>query len=440
MSFSRVLDEFSHRRGVDARECIKSDDWRYPLHLYMIRELMAATLSGVEMMNGDVRDLGDVIVYTGHGFKFRSTVLALDLDSTVIHTRSGNVFPKNDQDWMIPGSVIATLRNAANSESPPSIIIVTNQSKLKDTNQIAGYLDKIDAIVGKLALGGGGGGCMVLIAVGSTIYRKPNTFIFDEFVYNHREVKRLTFVGDAAGRTVSATRPKKDFSASDRQFALNIATKYPAMKTTFMTPEQYFDEVAVEEPYELFTGVDIREIIAQAPTKYPFKGLKPGDEEREMVLTVGYPGGGKSVFAEWLVSRYKYRRFSKDITPNKPALKRAVSRAITERQNIVIDNTHPTIASRAEFVELLGPGGGGYRVRYVVFTAGLEVCMHLNQVRAKYAHTHGENVPLVSDVVYYTFCKAFEQPVESDFESVEEMPFVNTRTSDEEYMRMLYEY
>ncbi len=99
------------------------------------------------------------------------------------------------------------------------------------------------------------------------------------------------YCGDAAGRLKDwATGKKKDFSCSDRLFALNVGIK-------FLTPEEFFLGERATAKFEM-PSFDPRAVDACAPLLEP-KGAKlVGDGQPEVVLLVGVQGSGKSYVAE----------------------------------------------------------------------------------------------------------------------------------------------
>jgi bifunctional polynucleotide phosphatase/kinase len=66
-------------------------------------------------------DNGKLLIFTGKGVVACNKIASYDMDGTIIKTKSGNVFPKNMDDWQI-----------AFSEVP---------GKLKNLHQASGSLD-----------------------------------------------------------------------------------------------------------------------------------------------------------------------------------------------------------------------------------------------------------------------------------------------------------
>ncbi|VDN40221.1 unnamed protein product [Gongylonema pulchrum] len=139
-------------------------------------------------------------------------------DGTVVTTKSGRTFPTDEHDWrFFSDSVPQTLATVAAQNF--RIVFFTNQRAL-----FSG--DDQSSIV------------QVFVSLGSLQYRKPCTGMWEHFEkYENGGIsinRQCSFyVGDAAGRICSSLRGKKDHSAADRLFALNIGIN-------FFTPEQYF--------------------------------------------------------------------------------------------------------------------------------------------------------------------------------------------------------
>ena len=108
-------------------------------------------------------------------------------------------------------------------------------------------------------------------------------------------------MGDAAGRPANpVSGKKKDFSCSDRLFASNAGLK-------FQTPEEFFLSKAVEK-FEM-PKIDPSALVQNADTMFPAE-CRPLDQEtgnNEMVVLVGYPGSGKSTFANYFKVRFSMK-------------------------------------------------------------------------------------------------------------------------------------
>jgi bifunctional polynucleotide phosphatase/kinase len=149
-----------------------------------------------------------------------------DLDYTLIKTKSGNIFPKDKNDWLLLNDQIKPklLELAKNPEY--IIVIFSNQKGLgkKSKLTIDDFIEKINNIKKLLNIN-----FIFLAALEDDKYRKPEIGMF-KYLKSELGIKinkkDSFYVGDMAGR-------ENDKFDTDLKFALNI-------KVNFMTPEEYF--------------------------------------------------------------------------------------------------------------------------------------------------------------------------------------------------------
>lgn len=154
----------------------------------------------------------------------RERILFMDLDGTLIETKSGGTFPKDINDWKWKDGVIKAIRKY----NPTHLFIVTNQGGVEH-----GYFTEIEFHT-KIA-----GICNKLIVkFPNTVvdyyvcfsndkdnpYRKPNTGMLEYFYHdyiggNDFSKRRALMVGDASGLA-------GQFSDSDYMCAINFGIKY----------------------------------------------------------------------------------------------------------------------------------------------------------------------------------------------------------------------
>lgn len=157
------------------------------------------------------------------------------MDGTIITTQSGRVFAKDLNDWRIlypevPGK-LKSLHNDGYK-----IVIITNQRgiaigrvKLDDfKTKVQRIAQKLNVPVQLFCCSGDGG-----------MFRKPRIGVWNLLATRMNDDIRIDkkssfYCGDAAGRIASwIPGKKKDFSCSDRLFALNL-------DLAFHTPEELF--------------------------------------------------------------------------------------------------------------------------------------------------------------------------------------------------------
>ena len=202
------------------------------------------------------------------------------------------------------------------------------------------------------------------MAIESGIFRKPRTAVWELLSKHSNEgvvidLKQSFYCGDAAGRIKKASDGKKDFSCSDRLFALNIGLP-------FWTPEQHFLGRKTEEDYKLpeFDPNELRrrfESISQ-DTLMQKEFLLQGNPQYvtltsiklEVIMLVGVQGSGKSTLASNWFSRSepKYVVLSNDRLGSREKTLSALRKNLKASNSCIIDNTHVDIEARKKFLEV----------------------------------------------------------------------------------------
>ena len=225
-------------------------------------------------------------------------------------------------------------------------------------------------------------------------YRKPMTDMIDLMREHGISGRILFYCGDAAGR-------KGDHSNTDFLFAHNL-------KIPFYTPENLFNSVpnfvqpAVTEKSDT-VGILEKTIFAEV-----FEDPVP-----KIVVMIGPQGSGKSLNSRLFVDK-DFVYVNRD-TQNKRMLS-ILQNAIHARQNIVTDNTHPSIESRIPYLDAKKHG---YRVYAVFWNLKKPMSFHLNHLRAQILH-QTIKVPTVAIHSYYkhlippTLEEGFERIFEFD--------------------------
>ena len=147
-------------------------------------------------------------------------IAGFDLDNTIITTKSGKKFPKDQMDWKWLNT---NVKNKLITLSKEYVIaIFTNQLGISLGKQSKSELiDKFSNIYKELDVP-----IIFLVSDRKDFYRKPGVGMW-QVLEKEGIIKEGSFyVGDAAGR-------ETDFSNSDKEFALNIGID-------FYTPEDFF--------------------------------------------------------------------------------------------------------------------------------------------------------------------------------------------------------
>lgn len=364
-----------------------------------------------------------VLLFHSEKLEHRPKIAAFDLDGTLITTRSGKVFPVNSADWRILLSTTEARLHSLVKEGY-KIVIITNQRGLaKSQSHEADFKDKVERVLKTLSVP-----AQVYVSVGHGFYRKPAPGIWHHLESHGNggisiDLKESFYVGDAAGRPANwEPKRKKDFSCSDRLFALNIGI-------TFYTPEEFF----LKKPAAKFDlpqfdprkvpVVPLAEVVA---TTKPSEGkFLNGDDlpadHTEVVVLVGYPASGKSHFAkEYLVSK-QYAHVNRDMLKSAQKCIEECERALRRGQSAVVDNTNPDPESRKRFIDIARKHG--CECRCFVMDCTLERAKHNNQFRE--IKLKGQPHVSVTDMVLYSHRSKFKEPSLSEgFSAILKINFV----------------
>lgn len=240
----------------------------------------------------------------------------------------------------------------------------------------------------------------------------------------------------------------KDFASSDRKFATNIGLK-------FLTPEELFlgipattkwswgsfnpkdmiqkFEMQKKRGFGLLKFMKVRSAqkacvaIEQVASKETCGGRLNSQGAQELVLFVGSPASGKSRMATRVFVPAGYVRVNNDEMKTKQKCMKVAKEALQEGRSVVVDNTNPDAATRAEWIALARAHGVA-AVRCFHFATPREVADHLNLFREMV-----EGRPRVPGVALNTYNSRFVMPTEKEgFSSVQQVPFVLNFASEQE--------
>ncbi len=174
---------------------------------------------------------------------FNQKVLLCDLDGTLIVTKSGKIFPENEDDWKFKDHI----KEAIQEYNPKYIFIISNQGGIEKGFVDEGkFIKKIQAIRDEMETWGD-----YIIAWTyctsndpNNESRKPNTGMIDSFRHDYAlgydfGNRHALMIGDASGLS-------GQFSDSDLQCAKNAGIRYcdvdhfiEAMHHCLFCPECY---------------------------------------------------------------------------------------------------------------------------------------------------------------------------------------------------------
>lgn len=326
--------------------------------------------------------------------KNKDRIIAFDLDSTLIVTKSGNKFPKDKNDWKFMPGVVDKIQKLP---SDIKVLIITNQSSLKATEKIEDFKFKIENIAINLDVQ-----VKVYVLI-SQVFRKPSSALFEKYIA--QDNLSLMYVGDAAGR-------KSDFSDSDINFAYNMkmrATQYNNCRISFKTPEDFFyhkkEKVSPKykfNPTKYLESVDNLDNLNNLD-KIVEKIENGG--EKKLIIMVGAPASGKSTLAEKLSNIIDVVIISNDTMKTKVMSNYKKQIKNRKLQNhVIVDNTNPSELSRTKFTDLVDND-----VIYMLFN-NIELAKHMNRVRTNRAIRSGIKPTYIPEIVYNIYKKNYTKP------------------------------
>ncbi|KAM5132274.1 bifunctional polynucleotide phosphatase/kinase [Mantella aurantiaca] len=341
---------------------------------------------------------GKLLVFNKKGVQASSKIAGFDIDGTIITTKSGKVFPTSADDWRIlfpeiPKKLKELLKDGY------KVIFFTNQmgiSRGKLKPEV--FKAKVEAILDHLSIP-----VQVFVATGMGIFRKPVTGMWDYVCDKANDGIKVQkedcfYVGDAAGRPANwaPDRKKKDFSCGDRLFALNIGIK-------FYTPEEFFlgwKKATFQSP-----TFDPRSLDPNGPLYDPLSSSLTSSST-EVVVTVGFPGAGKSTFIKEHLVPKGYAYANRDTLGTWQKCVAACEESLRNGKSIVIDNTNPDVESRGRYISCAQKAGVPARCFH--FNATIELSKHNNRFR-EMTHT-GKGHVSVNDMVINSYKSKFVAP------------------------------
>jgi bifunctional polynucleotide phosphatase/kinase len=385
------------------------------------------TTNKYNYMNWDQHDSNKITSYIYGCYKcdknslftnIKKKIAAFDLDSTIIWTSSGRVHAKDKNDWKLKYECIKkTLQSYHDLEY--SIVIITNQSGLgKSDIKLEEWKFKINNLAKKLNLP-----FIIFASLQNDEFRKPCTAIWTDNIKNIS--KKTFYCGDAAGRkklnyenikVSDRDNNKKDFSDTDYKFALNLGIQ-------FYTPKEFFLDVKDSHNINVSYPIKIsdhdndkeREILT-----YSFKKFK----KKEIIVMCGYPGSGKSYYANNYVIPEGYTRINRDTLLTKTKCIKKCNELLKEGRNVVIDNTNPDINSRKNYLDLAKKYN--YVCRAIVMNTSLELSKHNAQFRYIASRNDTDTIiKKIPDIVYNIFKKKYQEPtIKEGFYLIQKLNFV----------------
>uniref|UniRef100_A0A8C2BRS3 Polynucleotide kinase 3'-phosphatase n=1 Tax=Cyprinus carpio TaxID=7962 RepID=A0A8C2BRS3_CYPCA len=312
------------------------------------------------------QQIGSLLLFTAAGVPDSSKIAGFDIDGCIITTKSGKVFPTSPDDWRILFPEIQP-RLASLLKKGYKVVFFTNQmgiSRGKLRPEV--FKSKVEDILQTLQLP-----VQVFASTAPGIYRKPVIGMWEHLCekVNHSCGFFLLFT-DAAGRPANWApgKKKKDFSCSDRLFAINIGLQ-------FHTPEEYF--LGWKPAQFSLPEFDPRKLDSKGHLYDP-PDASLTSTKQEVIVAVGFPGSGKSTFFQTHIIPQGYAYVNRDILGSWQQCVSACERALKEGRSVAVDNTNPDPESRKRYIDV--SQSAGVPCRCFNFTASLGQAKHNNRV------------------------------------------------------------
>lgn len=347
----------------------------------------------------DVIDGGKLYVFMSKGVVHGPKIAGYDIDGTIIKTKSGNVFPKSIDDWQIAFSEVPGKLKSLHKDGY-KIVFFTNQAGIGSGKlKIADFRKKVERIVAKFNVP-----VQVFVSTSKGKYRKPILGMWEVLQTKENgnipiDLENSFYCGDAAGRPEkkAPNKRKKDFSCSDRLFALNIGTK-------FYTPEESFQNSKADKNWTRpgFDPTTFNNEKNVSLTNPPNATLcSPG---QEVIVMVGQPASGKSSFAKKHFEASGYVYINRDNLGTWQKCVTALERAINEKKSAVIDNTNPDLESRKRYIDMAKK----HRItcRCFVMATSEAQAKHNNVFRELTDPFHA----VIKDMVFHGYKSKFKEP------------------------------
>jgi len=368
----------------------------------------------------------DGFVYGDSGTTPSEKILALDMDDTLIRTKTGHSFPKDETDWVFwHDKVVVTVQEYHSKGF--KIVIITNQGGIeKGSTKLEHIQKKIEMIVKEINVP-----VQAMIATHKNYYRKPSPGLWKYMCENLNggvkvDMNVSIFCGDAAGRPKTGEK-SADFENTDYKFALNCGL-------IFKTPEMLYHNIHEDLPDIEFHPKKLR---ASESSHIEAEVMIRKNKEKEMIILFGPPPSGKTTFYKnYLASDYIHINYK--TLKTRPKCLKAAEKALEEGKSVVIDHCLAHNEKRKDYIELAKKHG--FTVRALVFEVDQHLSKHLNDLRVYNKHRNHDS-PATPKLVINKWFKEFVEPtVEEGFDSVEKIKFVPGPFENQHDEEMFFSY
>lgn len=368
-------------------------------------------------------------IYRDINLTTESKIWASDLDHTIIKPKCGKKFPNNEDDWeFYEIDVVDKLKKIYKENY--TLVIVTNQKGLKTPKEQKEWMTKLENIVIKLDMP-----ILILCSIKDDMYRKPRTKLWDTYV--KCDINKSYYCGDAGGlkkRIIKSVYNDKiklsaDFDENDLKFATNIGVKF-IHRDNFIYSCQKKDIIS-----KLDTLVTVYKPVLINYNIGIYDKFIPNHQE--IIITVGYPGSGKSYYVtNYIIKKHiEYEYINQDTLKTAEKCIKALILALKNGKSVVIDNTNSSITTRSKYLSVAKEYG--IQCRCIQFNTSEELSRHNNIYRN--ILTNGKT-DIIPTIVYRMFNKQYKEPsLEEGFYKIDKMEFkLNKEEVDLKYYNQYY--
>uniref|UniRef100_A0A0N4ZK26 Bifunctional polynucleotide phosphatase/kinase n=1 Tax=Parastrongyloides trichosuri TaxID=131310 RepID=A0A0N4ZK26_PARTI len=288
----------------------------------------------------------EVWIYTHKDIQSKKKIASFDMDHTLIKPKGSGIHPKFDDDWEYLFPTVPTKLKKLHKDDY-KIVIFTNQKGISTKkNSKIDIKKRVEDIINKLDIP-----IQVFVSLGHPKYRKPYKGMWELLSKEHNgdvdiSIEDSIYVGDGAGRMNVSENGRRDFTNSDRLFALNIGIK-------FKDPEEFFLDQTYNGRYNEILFDPKTAFLNKQPLLLP-KNSHIMDEKQEIIVLVGITGCGKSHFVSKHLNSERYRIINdSDIAVCKLLGKKSSAEEILESgKSLVIDGENLTKSVRKSWINM----------------------------------------------------------------------------------------
>jgi len=367
---------------------------------------------------------GKLIVRSETSPPTSARVAAFDIDGTIICTKSGRVFPIDENDWQLLSAAVPVKLKQLLVDGY-RLVLVTNQAGIATgKTTVEKFQTKMNNLLARLGVKAD----IYCSASDTGYYRKPRPGMWESLEAAARRagcpVQRSAsfYCGDAAGRQAGWLQgKKKDFSCSDRLFALNL-------DLAFHTPEEFFYD---HKASKLFT-TPFHPSQVKAEQQLEPAGSELVPSHQFLALLVGIQGSGKSNLSKQMqAQRSGVVVASNDATGGKEKTLRLVDKALGEGRSVVVDNTHVDREARRAYLQC--GARHGVVVRAVLLTTSHDHARHNNCFREIVEPSHAR----IKEMLLNQYRSKFQPPSpEEGFSEIIKVNFIPYFEKEEELKRL----